>query len=338
MTKVLTFSTILFVLVFAVPVKSQQDPVRLRGYVGGLTVLSPDELLAVGNGLDLNSAIYRSSSAGRSWSETRFKGFLGRPFKLPGGAILVSNVVGSTARTLASRDRGVSWKVASELGNRFIEDLIFTDSKTGFAASDDGEILRTTNCGRSWDAIASGLPSLISLSVGRETGWVVTEDGRLFESDVTLRRWSDVSERFATERGASPKCKVEYRDVKLAGNHGFIGFSLLCPQMAKSAPGGAFITEDGGENWKFTRINDELGFHKMFVGEWGEFWLVTDRGSVSRSIDIGKSWMEMTTDSLTGTPQEIAFRNSRNGWLITRDGDVSFVYSTKNSGANWDAP
>jgi photosystem II stability/assembly factor-like uncharacterized protein len=134
---------------------------------------------AVGYGI-----VLRSTDGGENWTRLPVDGDFFRAVVFPSASI--GYAVGSTGTILKTTDGGAKWKKIRDgsklrVSNVPFRDLYFTDEERGYIVGENGTFWRTINGGDDWVEV-KGLPEVdfLGIHVGNGTGWLVSEEGRIF--------------------------------------------------------------------------------------------------------------------------------------------------------------
>lgn len=231
-------------------------------------------------------------------------------------------------RVYRSNDQGASWQrvlgAAPDEANTALRSLWFIDAKNGFAASDGGVLLRTTDGGRQWtpsEVTVAGRTSSGALQfVDTKTGWL------LLGSDTIARTTDGGTTWLVTATGTPPGGVTTFQF--LDANRGW----ALGRTATGSANGALWQTTDGGVNWQATTL-PSTEFNALAFADANTGLLVGNGGRVSRSTDGGKTW----TAVASGVVQAfygVRFTSATEAWIVGSSGTL--LHST-DAGASWTA-
>jgi len=214
--------------------------------------------------------------------------------------------------------------------NYNIHDVTFTDANNGWAVTDYGIIIRTSNGGEIWTQQSSGTNNhLLSVSfVDSNTGWVVGEAGTVIKTTNGGLNWEILP----------PGITTNIENVFFTDNdNGWIISKFWFSWCL-------YRSTDGGLNWMlqsnleispsqvyFTDFDN--GWIAGFLSEWGSSW-----GKFSHTTDGGNSWIyQSIPDSFNNTPLSVYFTDSQNGWAVGhKDWYLSgLILKTTDGGNNW---
>ncbi len=252
---------------------------------------------------------------------------------------LSNNRVLSNNRILTTNDAGQSWAQVGLLQGTCPGDFVARISALSFADRQHGWLLlncvdqpqpvlyRTDDGGITWQALAPSSAindALKGISfVDRETGYVVTQAGRLWRTEdggATFALVDDVSIHTPTLRFVTKELGWEVRGAQL------------------------FETIDGGHTWK--PINLGYPVQEFSLLPDGQAWVVVgDTPSAGNpnptrrflaTRDHGLTWMEYQLGDIPSNWRfpwldSIQFADARHGWLKA---DTALYY-TEDGGRNW---
>ncbi len=249
-----------------------------------------------------------------------------------------------------------------------LNSIFFIDSNSGWAVSDSGLVLRTTDGGSNW-ATQSGITSDNLYSVYFENssvGWIVGENVRIMKSTDGGNSW--------TAQTANPPFQVDLHSVQFLdinygwavghhmysstgfdsyllrtsnsgttweNNQGFLDEKLFSVFFVNNNLGfvsGSEIarTTDGGANWNtlFGSFMDE--FYSVFFINSTTGWIagknsLQSKGLIYKTTDGGLNWSLLRSDTLK-TYTSVYFTDANNGWVSGLDGNVLY---TSDGGNNW---
>jgi len=248
-----------------------------------------------------------------------------------------------------------------------IIDFSFVDKSTGFLIAENGEILKTVDCGLTWQAQNVENMELIDIfSLNTDETWVLAEFSNSYSDyGVIVTRDAGASWKVNSSLSSSNNLKCIY---VLSANVGWVGgtygmikqtidggktwidkslrsiysnLSINYIHFADQKNGvilgsdydGAVFgkTGDGGLNWKFTSLAVRNTLYSgCFAGK-DNFFCVGERGLILNSKDNGLFW-SFPGAIIPSTLSQIAFSDSLHGWAV---GEDSTILNTINGGASW---
>ena len=117
---------------------------------------------------------------------------------------------------------------------------------------------------------------------------------------------------------------------------GLMGAHLRCqandPNLSYTLGGYYYLSADGGKSWSSWPAPEYATFINGIQG-----WQIVSSGSaqpfqLQRTIDGGRSWMNVTTMDWSGP---LDFLNQKDGWVIAHLGNAIGMVHTANGGATW---
>jgi photosystem II stability/assembly factor-like uncharacterized protein len=273
-----------------------------------------------------------------------------------------------------SSDNGRSWKALRGSsgtawgGNPFQSaSHAFADGARGWFVADTGELLRTSDGGRSWAALpVNFLPAAQVQAPAINIVWVLTRDGRAFAStdggstwaaqglgnqriaslrfDTALNAWARRgngpdpfpvgqpvgSFQFSTDAGRSwgtATAPTGTRDLSTARSDAWIAVGAAGAIHRSTDQGKTWTAVASGSTAQWVRVHwiDEQSL--LAAGS------IDSTGTLLRSADRGLTWQRVRFEPRE-TPQDIAFADARNGWVV---GKAGLVLATRDGGRSWSA-
>ncbi|MBN2213264.1 MAG: T9SS type A sorting domain-containing protein, partial [Bacteroidales bacterium] len=172
--------------------------------------------------------------------------------------------------------------------------VCFVNENKGWAAGENGTILRTTDGGINWILLARQFFDLNAVYfIDENTGWIVgdfiilrTTDG----GDNWIDQTGDLNRSFYTV------CFVDENTGWAAGERGTI-----------------VRTIDGGETWNVEPVRTLNGIHSVCFTGSGTGWAVGEKGTILKTANGGATSVADIYHSDPGMPdREILFRNYPN--------------------------
>jgi photosystem II stability/assembly factor-like uncharacterized protein len=229
----------------------------------------------------------------------------------------------NAARVRKSTDGGFTWTttlLASGGGEYNLYAVCFTNTTTGYAVGNLGEILCSTDTGNTWSLQSNpisteGLCQLFGVSFSSGNGIAVGANGRI--------TWT-------SNGGSSWKSPT----TNPAGSNGLYGVAFYNSTNAVAVGDGGLIIKstDGGNNWtNITNSNtDALIAVRFFNGSTGI--AVGMSGTVLRTTDGGDTWSSITTGISTSAWRAISFYDATHGVIA---GDGASIAKTTDGGLTW---
>ncbi|HMS33076.1 MAG TPA: YCF48-related protein [Ignavibacteria bacterium] len=228
------------------------------------------------------------------------------------------NISGSGGTVIRTSNAGLNW--FSEAGNKnSLRGCFFTDSYSGYAVGEKGEILKTKDGGIRWSVLNRFTTKFLNsvYFVNTNTGFAAGDSGTIFKTSDGGSSWID---------------QTNYRRYN-------INCIFFTNELSGIAAGGnpenerAFIykTDDGGNSWYEVYDSLSLGVLNSvdFYSESGGI-AVGKNGNVLYSYDAGESWM---TDNISPVNlYSVSFQNNINGLISGANG---IIYKTTDGGNSW---
>jgi photosystem II stability/assembly factor-like uncharacterized protein len=258
--------------------------------------------------------------------------------------------VGGKGALLETVDGGATWRVRARVTEDALQDIFFTDERTGFVVCvrsvyspmKVGEprsyLLKTNDGGETWarvDVVGAGEDDLQLARVrfaDARRGWVFGEEGALY----------------ATEDGGAT-----WTRLRLPTRHLLLGAQLFDAGRAWLVGAGQTIlqTSDGGATWREGQVvtlparfsstslshaaqaQSSLRLNAVSFADARHGWAVGAGGAVLATADGGRTWaaQESGTDS---DLFDVKFFDAREGWAVGADGAA---IHTTDGGQTWRA-
>ena len=170
-------------------------------------------------GLKINNRVWvwRTTNGGNSWDSSTFtiNPYISDPMDMhfpsvETGYISGGNSISFIAKTITG---GKSWFYQSVPSSRYISGINFKDNLIGWAITDSGNILKTTNGGLNWNktntVVYGGRKIYYKNGYNGEQLWIIGEYGAILSSSNLGNSWQSVS--FNSEHF--------YEDLAFSGNN-----------------------------------------------------------------------------------------------------------------------
>lgn len=270
--------------------------------------------------------LLRSTDAGRTWAG--LKTGLTEPLSTIRLLGPDSFVVGGTCALRRSDDGGrtfrrLPWTASDDRCSGGVRDVDFPDAQTGLLLLGNGNVLRSTDAGRTWSrrTAVPGTPATSAASqvqptaldfVSGTTGFAVTSGGTVFKTDDAGGTWkAAVEEPWAIRAVTFPSASVGYA----------VGDA---PALVK--------TEDGGATWKELGLPADAGALRTLRCATPDVCVgVTAAGDrVVRTVDGGR-----TFDSVA--PSTVALRAVAmpSASQVVGVGDAGTTVSSSDGGTSY---
>jgi photosystem II stability/assembly factor-like uncharacterized protein len=197
--------------------------------------------------------------------------------------------------------------------------LFFRNDTDGWAVSSDGNVLKTTDGGNSWDSQNLGNMSLEAVYfTDKKHGFIVGSHGALFRTKDEGSTWADMS------------LDPDYWFYDIAfwdDDNGILAGAK--DEGDGNLVGALFSTEDGGDTWQNV-YNDLGGISDIHLRKPGLGWL-TSTGAVGSTTDAGENW-DINVLNDEDVVQGAYFLTGQTGWIVGNNGLLAF---TTDGGWSW---
>lgn len=206
------------------------------------------------------------------------------------------------------------WELTTSATSNDLLHVLFVNSNTGYACGDIGTIIRTTNGGINWTALASGTNEVLtSMAVNPANINVVYAagfNGALLKTTNAGNNWSLQS---------------------VGGLYNAIVFKDANTGIAAGVGGIVYRTTNGGTNW--VSVDPGIGLvtiSSLYIGG-GVIFGGCASGKIIKSTNNGLNWTNYQTPS-SFSFYSIYFLNDVTGFAADNTGKV---FKSSNSGVNW---
>lgn len=216
--------------------------------------------------------------------------------------------------------------------------LYFTDDDNGFAAGDNGTLLRTIDGGTTWEIESSGTTNnLASISfVDYKNGFIVGADSTFLKTVDGGTTWLNLSDSLP----------AKFASVSFLDSMNGIAVEDVSFDTAR-----VFKTTNGGFNWNYISYIEIIYMNPNFFPRFIKYLnnaeiIVTGKANyttdVYKSTNGGLDWEWKSMGQGLGTGyryNKTQFINSETGFLLANHGMTSVYhadfYITKNGGESW---
>ena len=210
---------------------------------------------------------------------------------------------------------GITWQQQNSGTNNDLWSVSFINTTTGWAAGNNGIIVKTTDGGEVWLQKQSGTShELFSIFfINENIGWAAGREGTILKSTDGGEDW---------QPQVTNTINV-FRSVYFINtNSGW----------AVGQNGTILHTTDGGQNWQPQSSGITNYLHQVFFTDNYNGWIGTlYNGNILRTTDGGTNWQLVSTPSQYDI-YSVYFTDSNTGWIATSDIEV---YKTTDGGTTW---
>lgn len=220
---------------------------------------------------------------------------------------------------LVTRNGGYSWyEEYISCTQNGMRDVFFLPGGKGWACGEGGTIIKSTDYGRTWTLLNSGVNSILCA---------------IYFQDE-LKGWAagDNSVKLLTIDGGASWVKLNpenwqgnYKRIKMvASNTGYF--------MGWYGKAVVDYTNDGANFYVRTPPQGSGPFEDMhFIGNTG--WLVGNSGDIAKTTDEGMSWIMLASGKMFPYLYGVHFIDKNKGWAV---GDSGTIIKTTNGGNTWE--
>lgn len=256
-------------------------------------------------------------------------------------------------------------KWTSQMVSKSFLDIKFLDKNIGWAVSQYGIIVHTTNGGETWIEEESGLPDTVKLAsvdiIDKNTAITVGEFGTILKTTDAGSTWNPISSGTSKELRsvhfidsnigfASGKDNTLLKTTN--GGDSWTGTSITASNLEDiffidsnvGWLGGrdkAYKTTNGGDTWidVISSIRDSVYLFSIHFYDQNIGWAGgqdennnSDHGVLFRTTDGGSSWTNTLTLSGENRIRDIHFITPMIGWCVVDDGRM---FKSTDGGINW---
>ncbi len=224
---------------------------------------------------------------------------------------------------LTSIDSGRSWipRRDSRIPEQNRVDWVsMLNSNTIIALGKTGWMVRSTDCGFTWNADSIGFANPTDLFINKSARlWVLGEQGQLYISTDTGTTWS--KNTIASDAMLSAMSCLD-------SSH----FVLVGKSSSGIQRGVVYESRDGGVTFQQVTGNWDKPLTRMQVLTPRLGWIGGMGGRVYRTTDGGSNWTKHLLPDTTATINRVFFCDSLFGWAIPSQG---MLYHSTDGGISW---
>ena len=206
------------------------------------------------------------------------------------------------------------WTKLNSGTNEILRSLYFNNTNTGYAAGENGKIIKTTNSGVNWISLNAGAAGILwSVSfIDNNTGFIAGYEGS-----------------YRTTNGGANWLRIPLLNWRYK-----IQFANPLTGYSPGAGNQVMKTTNGGLNWESKYVNTSASFYNVSVVNENTAYFCPGINKLFKTIDGGDSWQQINTP-YGGLPFSIFFVNDSTGYLVTEGGGRYLLSKTTNGGINW---
>ncbi len=192
--------------------------------------------------------------------------------------------------------------------------ICFINRNTGWAVTDYGDIIQTTDGGYTWEKIAYIYAILFDVQfIDQMNGWISNSDGNIYRTTDGGINWTE------PDSSAYIAFRKHYFIDSLRG-------------WAVGLYGEIGHTTDGGLNWYRQNSPTSAYLGGVHFTDTLKGWAVGDSGVVLHTYNGGANWLIQNSNIQTKTIIDIVSTDSLNVWAV---GDSGLIIHTTNGGLIW---
>ncbi len=280
---------------------------------------SGDTIIAVGTDIanGFTGHTLYSFDGGSSWDTTTYNsGYFFKGIAFANNNIGVIAVLGSVGCVLRTTDGGVNWAWTwCDQTYSGVYDITFTDATTGYMAGygntqfGDGNIIKTTDAGQSWNSITGAIPNKPFEFIHFADNDVAYGGSFLFGHNKLYR---------SIDGGIS----WDSLDVKNYGSNG-VYFTNAAHGFLAGYNGIIYETMDSANTWtKIGPAFSSMVFQDItFVNQQTGF-IVGGNGAILRTDDGGQTWVSDNTGITNTDFQRVRAYNNR-AYAVSSNGVIA---------------
>ena len=210
----------------------------------------------------------------------------------------------------------------SGTSNRLLT-VYFLNAELGWAAGDDGTVLKTTDGGLNWVALSLGTLDKIQQHPDTQGGWLwpiffIDSNMGWTAGDPLFGMFKSTNGGFSWSSTSLPVVERVYSIVFIDSLIGWL--SAAQGQIARSF--------DGGITWENVQSGNSQHLRDIYFLDYTNGWCVGYEGTIVYSIDGGNNWIDQSSGTSSNL-FSVQFVDEQTGWIV---GDNGVILKTNNGG------
>ncbi len=273
-----------------------------------------------------NSIILKSTDGGLTWREV---------YQDPSGfgPPLMDVYCLKDTSVFICGDRGILWKINAkndlmnqvkgvtndDLGRKVVHKIDFPDMNNGYVIANGGQIIKTTDGGRTWQRLqfpsfeTSFLYSITFATTNQ--GWLAGYGGEIWATDDNGNSWRKLSTSFTTANVHAVYFSPTNKRL------GWLG----------TEDGMIFRTKNGGQSWHKILEQSGVQINDIYFYDDSLGWAVGSNGFIVHTANEGTQWFQQSSPVSTDL-YAVHFLNKKIGWAV---GDDGVILRTADGGVTW---
>ncbi|MBO9702031.1 MAG: choice-of-anchor L domain-containing protein, partial [Sporocytophaga sp.] len=210
---------------------------------------------------------------------------------------------------------GKTWTAMTAIWANTLTRVQMLNANSGIAAGDDGTILKSTDGGANWSAVATGINGSVTDMFFRDMNQgVLLSGGNIIKTSDGGKTWANASSAATT-----------YTDLDILPS--YVGFAV-------KSNGAVENTSNGGLSWKAkTNLNSSKTYSAISTRSASDVYAGATDGSLYVSSDGAGTWTSIATNTAGGALPvsaiaAIHFKDASNGCVLAN----GTIYKTTNAG------
>ena len=245
------------------------------------------------------------------------------PLQIDVSAIAIrDNVGGSTFAGITDGDLSVFayWISRDSHVDSTLLSVYFLDADNGWAVGESGQMVETTNGGKTWDELPSGVRTRLwdVHFVDSNRGWAVGGTNLINGTNTgTIRTTTDGGTTWSYQQNNSTQ------------SIGSVHFLNSTHGWAVGSSGTILRTTDGGTVWELKKVTS-LILNDVFFINADRGWITGNSGTILYTIDGGDNWTTLISRNHPNL-YAVHFIDQERGWAVGLDGTIL----TTVNGTHW---